>query len=141
MLAEPPEAPSETSPAELLADYESALADVVNREGIDRVVDATGLDGAVVESVAAGDAADLDVDDAAAILALGEGAPAADVICSEIRDHLLLSMSAAMLTVDHIAADVDGDLDPKEIQGMVEGRHPMSLAEFARINHYIAGAQ
>lgn len=141
MLAEPPDAPSETSPAELLADYESALADVVNREGIDRVVDATGLDGAVVDSVAAGDAADLDVDDAAAILALSEEAPPVDVVRSEIRDHLLLSMSSAMLTVDHIAADVDGDLDPKEIQAMVEGRHPMTLAEFARINHYIAGAQ
>lgn len=141
MLAEPIDAPSETSPAELLGEYESVLAEVVAAAGVERATEATGLDHSVLESVEAGDAADLDVDDAAAIYALRDGAPDADAILAAVRDHLLLGMSSAMLTVDHIAADVDGNLDPKEIQGMVEGRHPMSLAEFARIKHYVAGAQ
>jgi len=141
MLAEPIDAPSKTSPAELLGAYESDLADVVETVGVERAHEATGLDRSVLESVEGGDAADLEVDDAAAILALQDGAPATDAILAEVRDHLLLGMSSAMLTVEHIAADVDGNLDPKEIQGMVEGRHPMSLAQFARINHYIAGAQ
>ena len=49
-------------------------------------------------------------------------------------------MSSAMLNVDQIAADVEGDLDPKEVQGKVEGRHPMTLAEYARLHHYVADA-
>jgi len=58
----------------------------------------------------------------------------------EVRDALLLGMSAAMLDVDRVAAEVDGDVDPKEIQGMIEGRHPMTLVEYARLRHHIATA-
>jgi len=140
MLEEPLEAPAETSPAELLERYEAALAAVVESVGADAVVEGTGLDESTVESVAAGDAADLDLRDAAAIFALREGSADADTILFEVRDNLLLSMSSAVITVDHVAADVEGDLDPKEVQGMVEGRHPMSLAEYARIHHYVADA-
>lgn len=141
MLSEPIEAPAETSPAELLADYEAALAEVVADLGADRVADATGLDRAVVDAMAAGDAADVDLRDVAAVLALREGSADAATILTEVRDHLLLSMTGAMLTVDRVAADVDGDLDPKEIQAMVEGRHPMTLDEYARIHHFVAEAR
>ena len=140
MLEEPLEAPAETSPEELLARYEAALAGVVEAVGADEVVERTGVDAATVEAVESGDAADLDLRDAAAILALREGSADADAILSEVRDHLLLSMSSAMLDVERIAADVEGDLDPKEVQGKVEGRHPMTLAEYARIHHYVADA-
>jgi len=140
MLEEPLEAPAETSPEELLARYEAALAGVVEAVGADEVVEGTGVDAATVEAVESGDAADLDLRDAAAILALREGSADADAILSEVRDHLLLSMSSAMLDVERIAADVEGDLDPKEVQGKVEGRHPMTLAEYARIHHYVADA-
>jgi len=140
MLEEPLEAPAETSPAELLARYEAALAEVVEAVGTDEVVEGTGVDAATVEAVESGDAADLDLRDAAAILALRDGSAHADAILAEVRDHLLLSMSSAMLDVERIAADVEGDLDPKEVQGKVEGRHPMTLAEYARIHHYVAVA-
>ena len=140
MLEEPLEAPAETSPEELLARYEAALAEVVEAVGADEVVDETGVDAATVEAVESGDAADLDLRDAAAILALREGSADANAILAEVRDHLLLSMSSAMLDVERIAADVEGDLDPKEVQGKVEGRHPMTLAEYARIHHYVADA-
>ena len=140
MLEEPLEAPAETSPAELLARYEAALAEVVRAVGTDEVVEGTGLDEATVESVGSGDASDLDLRDAATILALRDGSADASTILTEVRDHLLLSMSSAMLTVDRIAADVEGDLDPKEVQAKVEGRHPMTLAEYARLHHYVADA-
>jgi hypothetical protein len=140
MLEEPLESPGETSPEELLARYESALADVVSDEGVDAVVGATDLDAGTVESVASGEAADIDLRDAAAILAVCEGSAEASTILSEVRDHLLLSMSSAMLDVDRIAADLEGDVDAREVQGKVEGRHPMTLAEYARLHHYVANA-
>lgn len=141
MLAERIEAPAETSPEELLARYEAELAAVVESVGTEAIAAATGLEVDAVEAVGAGDAADLDLRDAAAILALREESPDADTLLATVRDHLLLGMSSAVLTVDHIAADVEGDLDPKEVQGMVEGRHPMSLLEYARIHHYVASAR
>lgn len=140
MLAEPIADPEATTPTELLERYESALADVVDSRGTDAVAEATDLDAETVDAVAAGDAGDLDLRDAATILALRDGSPDADALLTEVRDHLLLSMSSAVLTVDHVAADVEGDMDPKEIQGKVEGRHPMTLAEYARIHHYVASA-
>ena len=141
MLTEPIEAPDEISPEALLDRYQAELARVVTAVGRERVLEATDLDAAAVDAVESGDAADLDVRDAAAILALREGAPDAETILAEVRDHLLLSMTGAMLTVDRVAADVEGDLDPKEVQGMVEGRHPMTLAEYARIHHFVASAK
>jgi len=140
VLADPIDDPAGTTPEALLDRYESALAAVVETRGVEAVTEATGLDVDVVESMGSGEAAELDLRDAAAVLALREESPDADALLAEVRDHLLLSMSSAMLTVDHIAADVEGDLDPKEVQGMVEGRHPTTLAEYARIHHYVASA-
>lgn len=138
MLEELIEAPAETSPEELLDRYEAALADVVASVGAEAAVEATDLDAATVEAVGSGEAADLDLRDAAGLLALREGSPDPSAILAEVRDHLLLSMSTAMLDVDRIAADVEGGMDPKEVQGKVEGRHPMTLAEYARLHHYVA---
>ena len=62
----------------------------------------------------------------------------ADTILAEVRNHLLLEMSSAMLDVDAVAGGIDADLDPREVQAKIEGRHPMTLAEYARLHHFIA---
>lgn len=141
MLAEPIEAPGETSPAEVLSRYRAALSDAVAAAGADRVVGTTDLDPETVSAIESGDSVDVDLRDAAAIFALGDDTPDAEALLAEVRDRLLLDMSSAMLDVERIAADVDGDLDPNEVQGKVEGRHPMTLAEYARIYHYVASAK
>lgn len=141
MLTEPIEAPGETSPAEVLSRYRAALSDAVAAAGTERVVGSTDLDPATVSAIESGDPVDVDLRDAAVIFALGDGTPDAEALLGEVRDRLLLDMSSAMLDVERIAADVDGDLDPKEVQGKVEGRHPMTLAEYARIHHYVASAK
>ena len=124
------------SPEALLDRYESLLADAAE-DADDESLTEAGVDEEAIESVRAGDGADVTVADAAAAVAVADGADP-DALLAEVRDSLLLGMSSAMLDVDRIAADVEGDVDPKEVQGKVEGRHPMSLAEYARIHHYVA---
>jgi hypothetical protein len=41
------------------------------------------------------------------------------------------------MDVDALASGLDDDMDPKEIQQKIEGRAPMTLAEYARIVRYI----
>ena len=124
------------SPGSLLDRYESLLADAA--KGADEAsLTGAGVDGGAIEAVRSGDGEDVTVADAVAAVAASDGSDP-DALLAEVRDSLLLGMSSAMLDVDRIAADVEGDIDPKEVQGKVEGRHPMSLAEYARIHHYVA---
>ena len=124
------------SPSALLERYEALLADAVEDADEERLAEAGTSTGAI-ESIRAGDAGSASVEEAAAALAAADGSDP-DALLAEVRDALLLGMSSAMLDVDRIAADVDGDLDPKEVQGKVEGRHPMTVEEYARIHHYVA---
>jgi hypothetical protein len=138
MLYDEIEAPDEITPEGLRRRYEERLAEVVREAGTDLACGATGLGAGTVEAIGSGDAADLDLTDAAAILALDDGMPDAETILAEVRNHLLLQMTNAVLNVDVIAGDLDADLSPKEIQAKIEGRHPMTLAEYATLHHYIA---
>ena len=36
-----------------------------------------------------------------------------------------------------LAAGIDGAMDPKEIQQKVEGRHPLTLGEYALLHGFI----
>ena len=124
------------SPGALLERYESLLAEAV--AGLDDgTLEDAGLDDEAIRAIREGDGADVPVQDAVVAIAAADGRDP-DALLGEVRDTLLLTMSTAMLDVDRIAADVDADMDPKEVQGKVEGRHPMTLAEYARINHYVA---
>lgn len=123
-------------PDALLDRYESLLAEAVEDADDDALADA-GVDADAIESMRVGEGADVAVEDAAAAVAAADGRDP-DALLAEVRDRLLLGMSSAMLDVDRIAADVDGDLDPKEIQAKVEGRHSMTVEEYARIHHYVA---
>ena len=99
---------------------------------------------AVIEALAAeetGVADELTLEDAAAVSALADDAPPADAIVAEIRDTLLMGMTTAVLDVDTIAAEIDADMDGKQVHQKVEGRSPMTLAEYATLHHFIASRQ
>ncbi len=126
------------TPEELREQYEAELAETVETVGVDAVVERTDVDREVVAGLADGAAPELTVEDAAAILATAEDAPAKDAIVAEVRDHLLMGMTTAVLDVDSLAAELDEDVEARTVQQMVEGRREMTLAEYARIHHAIA---
>lgn len=128
---------SELSPEAVLAEYHDLLAEIVETEGIDAVADKTGIDPTVLDALVAGETPAIDLEAAAAIQALAPDTPDADSIHVEATEHLLLGMSMAVLDVDAVAADVELDLSPKEIQQKLERRAPMTLAEYSRLEHYI----
>lgn len=126
----------------VLEAHAERLAGVVEAVGVDAVAGSTGLSRDVVEGVAAGDVdavGGLDLHDAAAVLALDEGAPSADAIVDRALEDLLFGMTAGVLDVDRVAGEVAADLDPREVQGMLERRHPVTLREFASLQAVIVG--
>lgn len=141
MIHDAHESPGAATTPDLLAAYEAALRSVVDDRGQAAVADATGLDVATVEAAGNGDAADLTLSEAAEVLALADDAPDAGAIEAEARDHLLLGMTTGILDVDTVAAEIDVDLTAKEVQQAIEGRTPVTLAQFAAIQSYIESQQ
>lgn len=127
----------ERTPEELRSRYESLLAETIDRVGVETVTDETAVDRETVEALVAGESPAVTVEEAAAILALDDERPPADAVAAEARDILLLGMTTAVLDVETLAAGVDGALEPKEIQQKVEGRFPMTLAEYATLHQHI----
>lgn len=138
MLHEAVEDAGGSSPAAVRRAYVDELASVVESLGVDTVVGGTGLDRATVEALAAGDAPELTLEEAGEVLSLAEGAPDADGVVFETRDHLMMGMVTAVLDVDTLAADLTVDMDGKEVQQALEGRMPVTLAQLADIHHVIA---
>lgn len=128
------DASAAADPGELQSVYESLLRETIARVGEATVVDRTGLDRATVEDVQSADCSDLTLEDAAAILATDPDRPDADTVAAEARDILLLGMTTAVVDVDSLASQLDGVLEPKELQQKVEGRHPMTVGEYATIH-------
>ncbi|MFD1527510.1 DUF5791 family protein, partial [Halolamina salina] len=117
--------------------YFEELAGVVAELGVDTVVGGTGLDRATVEAIGEGERPELTLEEASEILALTEGAPDAEDIAWEARDHVLMGMTTAVVDVDTVARETDIGLDGKEIQQAIEGRLPTTLKQFAAIQAYI----
>ncbi|MBV0923670.1 hypothetical protein KTS45_05595 [Halomicroarcula limicola] len=140
LRAEFPDA-GERSPEELLAAYESMLAATVESVGVERVAEETDLDETTVQRVADGDAADLPLEEAAAILGTDPEYPDADAVQAEAQDILLMGMTTAVMDVESLASGIDDEMEPKEIQQKIEGRYPMTLAEYAVLHSYIEGEQ
>lgn len=138
MLYDAADEPETLSTDELLATYATELQAVVDDVGADTVVAETDLDRETVDAVVAGDVADLTLEEAAAVLAVSPDYPDQRGIVLEVRDHLLMGMTTAVLDVDTIAANVDVDLTGQEVQQAIEGRTPMTLAEFAAIHRLIS---
>ncbi|MEF8799844.1 MAG: DUF5791 family protein [Halolamina sp.] len=137
MLYDAAENPGELSPAALRAAYFEELTAVITELGIDTVVGGTGLDRSTIGAIADGETPELTIEEAAEILALGEGTPSSEDIAWEARDHLLIGMTSAVLDVDTIARESDVELDAKEIQQAIEGRLRTTLAQLAEIQAFI----
>jgi hypothetical protein len=84
-----------------------------------------------------GETPELTVEAAAAILGTDPDLPDGETVAAEARDLLLLGMTTAVVDVDAVAAGLDIDIDPKEVQQKVEGRHPMTLAEYAHVHAFL----
>lgn len=132
--------PGELTAEALLAAHVDQLGDVIEAVGVETVAETTGVGRDVVAALVGGDldvAGDLDLDDSAAILALDDDAPPADEIVSEGLQELLFGMTTGVLDVDVVAGELALDLEPREVQGMLEGRHPVTLGEYAALQHAI----
>ncbi|UWG47231.1 putative transcriptional regulator, contains HTHdomain [Halanaeroarchaeum sp. HSR-CO] len=133
MLLDPIDAPAETTAEDLHLAYLEELAAVVSDVGVDEAADRTGIPADTLAALVAGEQPQLVLDDAAAILALTDDWPDADVVMLEIRDSIMLGMSSAVLDVDALERALDDGLDAKTIQQMIEGRRPLPLATYAAI--------
>jgi|AntRauTorcE11898_2_1112593.scaffolds.fasta_scaffold53539_2 dephospho-CoA kinase len=121
-------------------EYRAVLAEIVEDHGVATVAEETGVDEAALRALTSADSAEateIDLEDAAAIQALDSDLDA-ETIHAEACDNLLLGMSMAVLDVDTIAVEYEGELSGTGIQQRLERRAPMTLAEFARIEHFVA---
>lgn len=130
-------AAGERDPSDLLAAYQDVLAAVIDEQGVEAVVAETELDRDTVNALVEGDAGEVALEDAAAVLALSGDYPDSEAIAAEARDILLMGMTTAVMDVDGVAAELGGDFEPKLIQQKVEGRYPITLGEYARIHHLL----
>ena len=133
MLYDAVDDPSDRTPAELLAAYRRELASVVDAVGIEAVAAESGVDRGALEALRADEPADLSVEEAAAILATADRYPGADAVVFELRDHLLMGMSTAVVDVDGLAAEIKADLTGQEVQQALEGRTRFTLEQLAEI--------
>lgn len=139
MLYDAADEPASLDAAELRAAYERELAAVVESEGVDAVAESTGVSRERLTALGDGEAAsDLTLEEAAAVLAVSEEYPDSEAVVMEVRDHLLLSMTTGVVDVDTLAANVDLDLTGQEVQQAIEGRNPMTLAQLAAIQGFLA---
>jgi hypothetical protein len=137
MLRDEFEAVGDCDSDDLLAAYEAVLTDVIESQGIETVATETGIDEATLSALVAGDSPDLTLEEAAAVLATDPDRPDADFLVADARDILMMGMSTAVLDVEAIQSGIDSELEAKEIQQKVEGRHPMTIAEYALLHGFI----
>jgi hypothetical protein len=131
------ESAGESTPAELHEAYLERLRETVEAVGAERVARQSGLDDEVVFGLADGGSPELTLEAAAAVLATDPGMPPGESIAAEARDILLMGMTTAVVDVDALAAGLGVDRDPKELQQKVEGRQPVTLAEYAHIHAFL----
>jgi hypothetical protein len=129
----------EATRGELRAAYDDLLAETVERAGVEAAAAGTGLGEEVLRGLLDGRSPALSLEETAAVLATDPDRPDAETLLAEARDILLMGMSTAVLDVEAVATGVGRELGPKEIQQKVEGRHPMTLDEYALLHSYIEG--
>lgn len=116
--------------------YLTELARVIDAVGLDTVANATGIERERLTALPERDRS-LTVAEATAILGCDDEYPDPDVMRQEVRDHLMLEMSSAVVDVDALSSALGGDFGPRDYQQMIEGRMPMPLREYARIYRYV----
>jgi hypothetical protein len=137
MLRDEFETPGQRAPEDLQAAYERVLAETAESMGLDSVAEESGVDRETLTALVDGDSPAVTLEDAAAILATDPDRPDADFIVADARDMLLMGMSIAVLDVDAVESGIGGRMEAKEIQQKMEGRYPMTLAEYAVLHQYI----
>lgn len=125
-------------PETLRREYDDALASAVESAGIEDATARTSVDRERLDTLVGGGSPRLSLDEASSLLALDETEPDAETIAVEACEHLLLGMSTAVLDVETLAAEVELDLDPKEVQQKIERRAPMTFDEFVHLQYAIA---
>jgi len=133
MLVDPIDAPDDRTADDLRREYEADLAAVVESVGVEAAAEETGISAATLSDLVDGADPDLSLDDACAIVALTEEWPDAETVRLEVRDRIMLGMSSAILDVDALEREADLGLEARDIQAKIEGRQPMSLAEYATV--------
>jgi hypothetical protein len=131
------ESAGEQSAEELRSAYGDVLAETVESVGADTVVSRSGVDREVVEAIAAGEEPELTLEAAAAVLSTDPDRPDGETIKMEALDILMMGMTTAVVDVEALAVGLDDAMDPKEIQQKVEGRYPITLAEYAAIHSFL----
>lgn len=125
-----------TEPDALQAAYETLVREAVAASDADAVVAETEIGVETTEAIADGTVPTLTVEEAVSVIALVHDRDAA-AIEAELRDHLLLGMTTAVLDVDTIGGAIDTDLTGQEVQQALEGRTSMTLAQLAEIQGVI----
>ncbi|WP_049984366.1 DUF5791 family protein [Halorubrum sp. BV1] len=123
---------TDVTASELRSAFAAALREAAADAGRTKLTEGLGLDAASADAALDGDVDDMTVADGAAVLSLSDDRDA-DVILAELRDHLLMGMTTAVLDVDTIAAGIDADLTGQEVQQALEGRAAMTVGELAEI--------
>lgn len=133
--------PGERTFEELLAAHTAQLATAIEATGVEAAAGAAGLDPDTVSAIAAGDAGaatDIPLEAAAELLAHQENTTAAQDLLDAALDELLFGMTAGVLNVDVVAAELDSDLEPREVQQALEGRYPVTLGQYVELQRFIA---
>jgi hypothetical protein len=133
--------PGSLTPDELRDEYEAELQSTIDELGVETVSERSDIERERIDEIAEGDGetADIELMDAGAILAAREEMPDAESITAEARDVLLMGMTTAVLDVDTLESEVNGQIEAREIQQKIEGRFPMTLAEYALLQQAIEG--
>lgn len=137
MFHEVADDPGEHTPEELYERYEAELVNAIEARGVDEVAAASDVDAATLQALLDGEEPELELEEAASILAVLEETPSADDIAVLSRDALLMGMTTAVLDVEAVESGIEGELEAREIQSKVEGRFPMTLREFALLHQFI----
>lgn len=130
MIQDIVEEPGSVSPTELRQQYESALREVIESVGVETAAERAGIDRERINAIAA-DGNEILIEDAAAVFALRDGTPDAETIEIETRDALLMGMTTAVLDVETLESEINGQIEARAIQQKIEGRTSMTLGEFA----------
>ncbi|MFA9515858.1 DUF5791 family protein [Halopenitus sp. H-Gu1] len=127
---------ADTEAEAILDAYRMLVQETIETVGIERVTAETSIDRKRLDGASDDDLATLSIQEAATILAL-EGDRDPEAIVYELRDHLLMGMTTAVLDVDTIAGAIDADLTGQEVQQALEGRAPMTLEQLSEIQAVI----
>ncbi|MFB6135108.1 MAG: DUF5791 family protein [Halanaeroarchaeum sp.] len=133
MLVDPIEAPEDRSVADVHQSFLEGLADVVESVGLETAAERTAIERDRLRVLLSREVPSFTLHEAAEILALTPEWSDGDAVRMEVRDHLMLGMSSAVLDVDALEREIDAALDAKEIQAKIEGRRSMTLREYADV--------